>query len=150
MITKVISGGQTGTDRIGLEVAKALDIKTGGTAPLGFWTETGADPTLKEFGLVEGSAGYIHRTRKNVQDSDATLLFGDLTSPGSKMTIDFCKEYNKPYLKNPSYSEIISFIEDNNYQVLNIAGNRGSKLTGYTSLEIYATLEVAFKIINNL
>jgi len=33
MVEKVISGGQTGVDRMGLEVAKELGIPTGGTAP---------------------------------------------------------------------------------------------------------------------
>ncbi len=151
MVKKIISGGQTGVDQLGLQVAKALGIKTGGTAPLGYWTENGSEPELgKEFGLVEGSAGYIYRTRKNVQDSDATLLFGDLTSPGSRMTIDFCKEYQKPYLENPTYTQIIEFVEGNDYQVLNIAGNRKSKLTEEQCIEIYTILEVAFKMINNL
>ena len=42
-ITKVISGGQTGVDTIGLQVAKELGIETGGTAPKGFLRETGID-----------------------------------------------------------------------------------------------------------
>lgn len=151
MITKVISGGQTGVDRIGLEVAKALKIPTGGTAPMNFWTETGSDSSLRdEFGLVEGKAGYLYRTEQNVKDSDVTLLFGDLSSPGSKMTIDFLKKHNKPYLENPEYMQIVLFLEENKYQVINIAGNRGSKLTEIQKSEIYAILEVAFKLINDI
>lgn len=150
MIKKVISGGQTGVDRIGLEVAKALGIPTGGTAPMNYWTETGRDETLKDFGLVEGPAGYTDRTKLNVFESDGTLLFGDLTSPGSKMTIDFLKGYAKPYLENPTYSEIMEFCEKNNIQVVNIAGNRDSKLNESMRVDIYAVLEVAFKLINDL
>jgi hypothetical protein len=151
MIIKVISGGQSGVDKIGLEVAKALGIKTGGTAPMNFWTENGAEPELgKEFGLVEGPAGYMTRTRRNVLDSDATLLFGDMSSAGSKMTIGFLDSYKKPYLTNPNYVEVIGFIENGPYHVINIAGNRASKLTENQMKEITAILEVSFITINNL
>jgi hypothetical protein len=55
MIEKLISGGQTGADRAGLEAAKALGIATGGTAPKGWRIEnpdgtSGSDPSLAEFG----------------------------------------------------------------------------------------------------
>ena len=36
---KIISGGQTGVDRLALDVAKSLNIATGGTAPKGYLTE---------------------------------------------------------------------------------------------------------------
>ena len=38
-VTKIISGGQTGVDTIGLQVAKKVGIETGGTAPKGFLRE---------------------------------------------------------------------------------------------------------------
>ena len=49
---KIISGGQTGIDRMGLEVARELGLPTGGTAPKSYWTENGADPSLAAFGLA--------------------------------------------------------------------------------------------------
>ena len=151
MIQKIISSGDTGVARIGLEVAKDLGIPTGGTAPMNFWTEDGKDLELKTvFGLVEGPAGYIARTKQNVLDSDATLLFGDLSSAGSKMTIDFCKELDKPYMENPGYLDIMQFCEYKTIRTVNIAGNRGSKLTKEQKIEIYAILECAFKLINDL
>ena len=48
MIKKIISGGQTGADQIGLEVALSLGIPTGGTAPKGFITETGPNYKLRD------------------------------------------------------------------------------------------------------
>ena len=42
-VTKIISGGQTGVDTIGLQVAKELGIETGGKAPKGFLREEGID-----------------------------------------------------------------------------------------------------------
>ncbi len=127
---KVISGGQTGIDRLGLEVAKYLEIETGGYAPKNYWTEKGQDLTLKDFGLIAvASAGYDNRTMHNVQAAGGTVLFGDMNSAGSRLTINFCVRFNKPYVINPGAAELQFFILTNKIEVLNVAGNRGSKLT---------------------
>ena len=82
------SGGQTGADQGALCAGHLLDIPTGGWAPLGWRTDDGPEPGLAAFGLVEaGSADYPTRTHLNVRDSDGTLIFGDIDSPGSKLTI---------------------------------------------------------------
>lgn len=51
--TKIISGGQTGIDRLGLEVGKELGLETGGTTTPGYYTENGRDESLKDFGVTE-------------------------------------------------------------------------------------------------
>ena len=51
MLTKIISGGQTGADQVALSVAVRLGLKTGGYAPLRYMTEDGPDPTLARYGL---------------------------------------------------------------------------------------------------
>ena len=136
-VTKIISGGQTGADRLGLEVAKELGIKTGGIAPKGYKTEKGADISLKELGLTEdSSSSYNPRTEKNVKASDGTVVFGDLNSAGSKLTINLLKQNNKPYIANPTTEELAKFLNDNNIQTLNVAGNRGSKLSS-SQIESY-------------
>jgi hypothetical protein len=130
MLLKIISGGQTGIDRMGLEVARELGLPTGGTAPKGYWTEKGADPSLADFGLTEHpSRDYTNRTRQNVVDSGATVLYGDPESSGSKTTIQYCLVANKPYLLNPAPDDLTAFLRDKHVQTLNVAGNRGSKLT---------------------
>lgn len=130
MIEKIISGGQTGIDRLELEVAKTLKINTGGTVPKGYRTENGNDYSLRGFGLVEDSSYYYNnRTELNVQDSDGTLLFGDMTSSGSKLTISLLKKHNKPYIENPTPEELNEFIKNNSITILNVAGNRRSKLS---------------------
>src|SRR5580658_4523105 len=48
LVEKVISGGQTGADRAGLEVAKELGYKTGGAMPLGFEALDGPHPEFKD------------------------------------------------------------------------------------------------------
>lgn len=128
-VAKVISGGQTGVDRLGLEVAKELGIETGGVAPKGYKTEKGSDTSLKDFGLTQDtSSDYNPRTEKNVKASDGTVLFGDVSSAGSKLTISLLKKNNKPYIVNPTQEELADFLAANNIQVLNVAGNRGSKM----------------------
>ena len=130
MLKKVISGGQTGVDRLGLSAAKVCGFETGGTAPKGFRTEKGNDLTLKtEFGLLEDSSyNYENRTEKNIIDSNGTVIFGDTTSSGSKLTINLLKKHTKPYIENPTSDELKTFIFENNIETLNVAGNRESKL----------------------
>lgn len=78
--TKIISGGQTGIDRLGLEVGKELGLETGGTTTPGYYTENGRDESLKDFGVTEispelqagrkGREFYLPRTEQNVLNSD--------------------------------------------------------------------------------
>lgn len=129
---KIISGGQTGIDRMGLEVAKELGLQTGGTVPKGYWTENGQDYSLKEFNVVEAeSSSYNVRTCLNIRNSDATILFGNINSPGTKYTLRVLKEDDKPFIMNPTIDGLVEFIKENNFKILNIAGNRGSKISEY-------------------
>lgn len=127
---KVISGGQTGIDRLGLEVAREMGLLTGGTAPKGYRTEDGPDPSLNYFNLVEShSSSYDPRTIQNVVDSDGTILFGNMSSQGSCNTIQYCDTYKKPHIENPNVEQFLNFVKTNKIKILNIAGNRGSKLS---------------------
>lgn len=130
MVKKVITGGQTGVERMALEVAKELGIQTGGSVPKGFRTENGSDPTLKEFGLQETqSEGYTFRTLHNVLESESTVIFGDLRSPNSQQAVANLITNKKPYITNPTVEQLVAFLRTNNVQVLNVTGNRGSRLT---------------------
>jgi len=131
-ISKIISGGQTGADQGGLEAGKELDLQTGGTAPMGYRTEEGAMPSLGlKYRLGEDSSYlYPPRTQRNVRNSDGTVIFGQLTSPGSKLTIRLCKDLKKPLIANPEKSDFLKWVEENNIKILNVAGNRESKNPG--------------------
>lgn len=146
MLTTIISGGQTGADQIGLEIAKHRGLQTGGTAPKGYRTENGADINLKlKYGLVEGKTfSYNHRTKANVLDSNGTVLFGDMNSLGSHNTIQLCITYSKPYIPNPTPKELVAFINRYKIVVLNVAGNRGSKMSTNAQLDMRACLNEAF------
>jgi hypothetical protein len=127
---QIISGGQTGADRGGLEGAKKAGIKTGGTAPYGWRTESGPDLSLKDMGLKEsGDSNYKSRTIENIKNSDGTVIFADkLQSAGTKMTINIAKENNKPYIINPTAEQLKEFASGK--RILNIAGNRESVSPG--------------------
>jgi len=125
---KIISGGQTGADQGGLEAGRILGIATGGTAPPGFFTEDGRQPSLlKRYGLVEGAPDprtYPKRTIKNVVDSDGTVWFGNPGSPGGRLTLGTCRSLGKPVLVNPTSDVLSRWVKEVEISVLNVAGNR--------------------------
>ena len=144
MLTKIISGGQTGADQGSLHGARLAGLETGGAAPKGYWTENGEESILLGgYGLVETIAtGYPPRTRINVMNSDGTLIFGNHLSSGSLLTARLSLELEKPYITMPwpfliepqknyyGYSTAISTVKQwitlHNIKILNIAGNRES------------------------
>ncbi len=127
MVRKIISGAQTGADRGGLEAAVTLRIERGGTVPRGRRTDVGplSNDDMARFRLSEHfSSAYPPRTLCNVTDSDGTVLFGDITSPGTKLTIRYCTWYHRPYIVNPSVDELRQWVADRELKVINVAGNR--------------------------
>ena len=134
MITKIISGGQTGADQAGLRAARAAGIPTGRWAPYGWLTEDAPAPWLADYGLVECPArGYPARTRRNVLDSGATLWFGSCDSLGYITTHnEAIGRRGGPFLivAKMRPSEVVAWIEETGAAVLNIAGNCESKNPG--------------------
>jgi len=148
-LEKIISGGQTGADRGGLEAGRELGLETGGTAPLGYRTERGRDNSLAYFGLLEHSnPAYPPRTMRNVDESDGTVAFRLMRSAGTDMTIAYARN-GKWYYETPLSSDvghrpvlvvreitdstagrIRNFVERNKVKVLNIAGHRESSRPG--------------------
>ena len=72
-IHRIVSGAQTGVDRAALDFAMSRGIDHGGWVPKGRKAEDGPLPTL--YKMVETkTTGYAERTRRNVLDSDGTLI----------------------------------------------------------------------------
>jgi hypothetical protein len=135
MVTKIISGGQTGADRAALDFAIKYNISYGGWAPKGRKSEDGSIPEIYQLQEMPTS-DYSKRTEQNILDSDGTLIVshGILTG-GSALTEFFADQHKKPCihvdlgklsLKDAAII-INSWIEDNNVKVLNIAGPRAGK-----------------------
>jgi len=135
LISKIISGGQTGADRAGLDFAIKHDIPHGGWVPKGRKTEYG---TLDlKYQLQEmPTAEYAKRTEKNILDSDGTLIISHgLLTGGSALTRELAKKHKKFWIHidmadlslETAADRLISWIERNDIKVLNVAGSRGSK-----------------------
>lgn len=99
MLRKVISGGQTGVDRAGLDAAIAAGFPIGGYCPQGRLAEDGNIPLKYPMVEMDSPESY-YRTEKNVMDSDGTLILnkGELTE-GTRLTYDFTVKYGKPALE---------------------------------------------------
>ena len=82
MIEKIVSGGQTGADRAGLDAAIKLEIQHGGWCPRGRQAEDGDIHVRYNLQCpVDGDSEaeekniYNERTKLNIRDSDGTLIF---------------------------------------------------------------------------
>ena len=74
MISKIISGAQSGVDRAALEFALKFNIPHGGWIPKGRLAEDG--PLPEKYQLQEmPTSSYPKRTEQNVIDSDGTVIF---------------------------------------------------------------------------
>ena len=74
MLRKIISGGQTGADRAGLDFAIEKGLGHGGYVPRGRKAEDGRIDD--RYNLVElSTSSYPARTRRNIEQSDGTVIF---------------------------------------------------------------------------
>jgi hypothetical protein len=142
-LRRVVSGGQTGADQGGLEAALRSGLEAGGWAPRDFMTEDGPQPELAaRYGLLECNGGYDERTVKNVEASDATVIFARyLDSDGSRLTLEAIARFGRPFLVNPTAGELAGFIREHEVAVLNVAGNRESLAPGIAAEVEHLLLE---------
>ncbi len=132
-VEKIVSGGQTGADRAGLDWALKHGVPHGGWCPRGRKAEDG--PIDARYALTETAESRYHfRTRLNVEESDATVIFSLAAelSGGSALTREFAENLGKPSLhlsgeatRDPAMA-LRRFLVENSAHVLNIAGPRAS------------------------
>jgi hypothetical protein len=131
---RIVSGGQTGADRAGLDWAIKNGIAHGGWCPKGRRAEDG--PIYAKYQLQETpNTNYLQRTEWNVRDSDGTVVFsvGKRLSGNSFETLEFAIKHRKPYLhlsavfKDTAAQKLKKWMLQNNIRVLNVAGPRASK-----------------------
>ena len=156
MELRIISGGQTGVDRGGLDAALEAGIDHGGFCPLGRRAEDGLIPELYQ--LTESSTeAYPARTAMNVRQGHGTLLLvhgttGLTNSVGTKLTLKMCRQQKKPWHaadpRRPDHApRVVSWIDElrkglevpsgwlvglehEQALIVNIAGPRESKAPG--------------------
>ncbi|WP_232008909.1 putative molybdenum carrier protein [Geobacter sulfurreducens] len=153
MLKKVISGGQTGVDRAGLDAAMRAGIPVGGYCPKGRKSEDGTIPDIYPLEELATTQYYV-RTEKNVIVSDGTLIFNKGTlSQGTKLTYDCATKHLKPCLivqldaeQMIEPSQVIRWIQGQQISILNIAGPKESKCPGIYA-NSYAYLENIFMML---
>lgn len=143
-LTQVVSGGQTGVDRAGLDAAIFHNIPHGGWCPAGRRSEDGRIPDTYQLRESE-SRNYAVRTKQNVNDSDGTLiLFEDSMSRGTQLTAKFARQLKRPLISidiiellewtddrlAEEVQRVNTWIETENVNVLNVAGSRESTCPG--------------------
>ena len=142
LVSRIISGGQSGADRIALDWAIHNNIPHGGWCPRGRKAEDG--PLDAKYLLQETkSAGYLQRTRQNVVDSDGTLIvnLGKLEG-GTLATAKLAKKLGKPHIVlqldsgvgAEEVKQLLDWLRRESISTLNVAGPRESKRPGIYSL----------------
>ena len=156
MLRKVISGGQTGVDRAGLDAAMAAGVPTGGYCPRGRKAEDGVVPDRYLLQELE-SAEYCVRTEKNVTDSDGTLILnkGKL-SEGTLLTYQYTVKHLQPCLVVQLDGEpptdpchVVRWIHGQKIKILNVAGPRESKVPDGIYQEAFSYLEKVLSLLRD-
>jgi len=134
MNIRIVSGGQTGVDRAALDAALESGVEAGGWCPEGRKAEDGVIPEMYPVVVLPGK-GYRQRTRRNVLDSDATIIiYFSHPTGGTEQTLLFCIQERRPYLlldaedisPTRAIKRTLTFIDQNQIKVLNVAGPRAS------------------------
>jgi hypothetical protein len=147
-VTTIISGGQVGADRAGLDFAIEQSIPHGGWCPKYRIAQDGTVPFKYQLQEAE-KPGYPYRTKLNVRDSDGTAVFTtDPPGRGSSMTIQACFDFGRPYVvitTNESLNEasqhLLEFIRKFGIKTLNVAGSRKPDFYQFTKLTLQLALD---------
>ncbi len=139
----LVSGGQTGADRAALDFAIEHGLPHDGWCPRGRRAEDG--PIEEQYHLREtDSAKYDQRTRMNVQESDATVVFtiAPQATGGTGLTIRLAGQEGKPLLHlarkahplagtaeaiRADAAQLNGFVAAHDVGRLNVAGPRASQ-----------------------
>ena len=136
----IVSGGQTGADRAGLDFAIEHGVTHLGYCPRGRLAEDGPIPARYNLEETEHD-DYPTRTRKNVELADATVIFqrGQAVRPrsGSALTAGHARKVGRPCLVLGAFPDVQAdavalraFLEEHRPKILNVAGSRESSTPG--------------------
>jgi hypothetical protein len=141
-IRRIVSGGQTGADRAALDWAIDHAVPHGGWCPKGRKAVDGVLAARYQLTETE-SEGYRQRTRRNVHESDATLItnLGELDG-GTQLTRVFAEKAGKPCLivaldagiTDEVVLTVSNWLERHRPETLNVAGPREEKRAGIYAL----------------
>lgn len=135
MLTRIVSGGQTGADRAALDVALAWGVPCGGWVPRRRRAEDGTIPDRYPDLQETESDDAAVRTERNVRDSDGTLIVshGPLAG-GSLFTLQVARRLGRPALHVDMHTlnvagavaATVRWLREHDVATLNVAGPRES------------------------
>lgn len=128
-------------DRAALDWAIASHLGHGGWCPLGRLAQDGKVPDHYHLKETEFS-GYSQRTRRNIEEAEGTLIIHHgLLAGGSKLTLRFTQELNKPYCLldlnrpwRPQADQAHQWCSTHAVHILNIAGPSETRHPGIYDL----------------
>ncbi len=153
LIRQIMSGGHTGVDRAALDGAIRHGVPHGGWCPRGRLAADGPLPFCYQL-LETDSTGYRQRTKLNVRDSDATLVFNmGALDGGTLQTIRFAQSFGKPYLDirieevatEALARRVRAWVLEGKFNTLNVAGPREEKRPGIY-VRVTALLDSCFQV----
>jgi hypothetical protein len=136
-LTKIVSSGQPGVNRAALDAALALGFPCGGwgSADPG----SALDAVAEQRAVTAPGAERRELVQRNVRDSDGTVIFFNQTlTGGTKRTRDLCIREKKPFIVldaaqiavDRAVKAVLRFIDENEIQVLHVAGPRAGGWAG--------------------
>lgn len=156
-LQRVFSVGQTGVDHAALDACLAFGIDCGGWCPKGRHAEDDLIPST--YPMMETlSEHYAERTRRNIHDSDATLIptKGPLND-GTALTADHAAAIGRPCMVVDldwqfDRDGVRRWLVKNNIATFNIAGPRESDclgIYGEARVTLGSLLAVADELLNS-
>jgi hypothetical protein len=155
ILKKVMSGGQTGVERAGLDSAIEAGIPVGGFCRKGRLAEDGV--ISDSYPLQELETTDHIRIERNVVESDGTLVLtkGSL-SEGTMLACDYATLHLKPCLVVQfdemmaiAPSHVVRWIRGQQIAILNVAGPRESKFKNGIYREAFSFLGKVFTLLKD-
>jgi Circularly permutated YpsA SLOG family len=149
VVSKIMSGGQTGAERGAIIWARRHEFNYGGWVPMGRKCEGGEVPAIFSRLKETTSSDYSVRAKQNIWESDGTLIltFSDKLSGGTLLTTRYCFRMEKQcfvftlgrglsFVRDDTMGRLQEWLSANQIEVLNITGPRESQALGLTQKTI--------------